>query len=241
MRNFKEKYQLFIMGLMAGLLIAGGFFILKLDDYFKELNLYKNVIKTFSYTSKNDDTLKNSGDTLPSEEKQESGNKIKNKKNIANEISTKKDLVLNTDTINSHSIKDSLLISGVINPDDIVIRKDELLFTKTIEVLNLNPVTNRTSKDSLLQKVSGVSEEKNNTKEFFNIEFWQSPLNYKGYRMSKYKLVLYGVTSADKLKIYKLDDVIYLKNGALFYQLDYASDFKQYERITDEVIINRLK
>jgi hypothetical protein len=241
MRNFKEKLQVFIMGLMAGLLIAGGFFILKLDDYFKELSFYKSVIKTFSNNSKNDEPLKNSGDTLSSEEKQEQGNKIKNKKNITNEISTKKDFVLDADTMNSHSSKDSLLISGISNPDDIVIRKDELLFTKTIEVLNLSPIANRTSKDSLLQKVSGVSDEKNNMKEFFNIEFWQSPLNYKGYRMSKYKLVLYGVTSADKLKIYKLDDVIYLKNGALFYQLDYANDFKQYERITDEVIINRLK
>jgi hypothetical protein len=51
MSSFKEKLQVFMLGLMAGLIIAGGFFILKLDDYFKELNFYKNVVKTFTFKS----------------------------------------------------------------------------------------------------------------------------------------------------------------------------------------------
>jgi hypothetical protein len=48
----------------------------------------------------------------------------------------------------------------------------------------------------------------------FNIEFWTSPLHYKGYKMGKYKLVLYGINATDDIKIYRLDDVVYLKNNA---------------------------
>ncbi len=43
MSNFRERSQLFLLGLMFGLLIGCGFFILKLDDYFKELSVYKSV------------------------------------------------------------------------------------------------------------------------------------------------------------------------------------------------------
>ena len=96
-------------------------------------------------------------------------------------------------------------------------------------------------KDSLLQKVSGVKDDKNVASQFFNIEYWQSPLNYKGYKMSKYKMVLYGIAASDGMKVYKLDDIIYLKNASMVYRLDNTGDFKPYERITDEVIINRLK
>ena len=88
--------------------------------------------------------------------------------------------------------------------------------------------------------MTGIKEE-NNSKQMFNIEFWTSPLNYKGYKMGKYKLVLYGINATDDIKIYRLDDVIYLKNSAMVYQLDYVSDFKYYERITDETILSKLK
>lgn len=241
MDNLKKKSQVFIVGVMVGLIIAGGFFILKLDDYFKELNFYKKVAETFSSASKNNEVPVKLDDIASSKEKKENDNKTKIKKTSTGNSDIKTDYVLDADTLNAHSIKDSLRTENS-NPDDIVVRKDELLFTKTLEIFNLSPVaSNVNPKDSLLQKVSGVNDDRMNTKQFLNMEFWHSPLNYKGYKMSKYKLVLYGITSSDGIKLYKLEDVIYLKNSGMVYRLDYASDFKPYERITDESIINKLK
>ncbi|MCX6295511.1 MAG: hypothetical protein NTX97_05505, partial [Bacteroidetes bacterium] len=88
---------------------------------------------------------------------------------------------------------------------------------------------------------SGIKDDRNTSKQFLNIEFWSSPLNYKGYKMSKYKLVLYGIASAEGLKLFKLDDDIYMKSASFVYHLDAFGDFKPYERITDESIINKLK
>jgi len=48
MSSFKEKSYGFIIGILVGLIVAGGFFIFKLDDYFKELSFYKSVSNTFS-------------------------------------------------------------------------------------------------------------------------------------------------------------------------------------------------
>lgn len=245
MSNFREKSQVFILGLMAGLLIAGGFFILKLDDYFKELNFYKTVAKTFHPDSKIEvSPVKPEEKALVKEKKsKEITYKIKSvsQKDSIDTENGKIDFVLDKDTLNNHLAKDSLVVAS-ISPEDIVVRKDELLSTKTLEVINLNPIANRTSsKDSLIQKVSGIRDDRTSSKQFFNIELWQSPLNYKGYKMSKYKIVLYGITSTDGLKIYTVDDEVYLKNASTIYKLENASDFKAYEHITDENIISKLK
>lgn len=242
MINFKEKSQVFIMGMMAGLIIAGGFFILKLDDYFTELNFYKNVAKTFYLNSKSSESIIKSSDTKDSEEI--IANKVNTKKRISSNVDStnkKTNFVLNADTLNNHFGKDSIS-SNTIFPEDIVVRKDELLSTKTVEVINLNPVeSNANHSDSLLQKVSGVRDDKNSAKQFFNVELWQSPLNYKGYKMSKYKIVVYGVSSADAIKVYKIDEDIYFKNTSVVYKLEQSNDFKPYLSITDQSIISKLK
>lgn len=245
MFNFKEKSQVFIMGMMAGLIIAGGFFILKLDDYFKELNFYKNVAKTFYLNSKSSESVIKSTNTEQSEDKQSkkiiSKKKYSSSNDSTNATLKKTNFVVNADSLNTYLSKDSLSITNN-SPEDIIVKKDELLSTKTVEVINLNPVVNTTNySDSLLQKVSGIRDDRNSTNQFFNIELWQSPLNYKGYKMSKYKIVVYGVASADAIKVYKMDDAIYLKNASSVYKLEQSNDFKPYQFITDQTIINKLK
>jgi hypothetical protein len=238
MSGLKEKAQIFIIGLSIGLLIAGAFFILKLDDYFKELNLYKKVSQTFT-PAKDNSTLEQN----PIVEKQKKNNSKTIKKANTKDSSDVKpapDLSILSDT--SKVMRTDSLNASFTATEDIIVKKDELLATKTMEVFNMNPTANKPSgKDSLLQKVSGISDERSTGKQMFNVEFWQSPLNYKGYKMSKYKIVVYGIASAEGLKLYKLDDLIYLKFMSNVYKLDYSGEFKPYERITDEQIINRLK
>lgn len=236
MSRFKERSQGFIIGIMVGLIVAGGFFILKLDDYFKELNFYKTVAKSFSSESKEEHSAASPATAAVKEKPK--GTKVKTKKAREEEKSNEAESIPHSDTLSS--LKDSLILDAPAADADIVIRKDELLSTKTLEVPDLDPMAKMTLKDSLLQKVSGIKDDRN-SKQFFNIEFWSSPLNYKGYKMSKYKLVLYGISSADGLKLFKLDDVIYMKSASLVYRLDATGDFKPYERITDETVINKLK
>lgn len=248
MSSFKEKSQVFIIGLMAGLLVAGAFFILKLDDYFKELNFYKNIAKTFQADSKTDESAIKAEDKVPVKEKKSKDNTIKNKSlsnsdsASVNKVNT--NFVLDADTLNKALTKDSVesKISTINSSEEIVVRKDELLSTKTIEVNNLNLTVNRmNSKDSLLQKISGVKDDRNNSKQLVNLELWQSPLNYKGYKMSKYKITLYGITTFEGLKVYTLDDIIYLKHGSQVYKLENSSEYRPYEHITDESVISKLK
>ena len=231
MSSLREKSQVFIIGLLIGLLVAGGFFVFKLDDYFKELNFYKRFAETFEEEKKAAPVQDVSSDKI------ENSKKISSKKSKSSINTVKSDLAVTNDSL---ATIDSAKISEGSFSDEIVVKKDEMATSKTMQVIQLSPTATKNGKDSLLQKVTGIKEE-NNSKQMFNIEFWTSPLNYKGYKMGKYKLVLYGINATDDIKIYRLDDVIYLKNSAMVYQLDYVSDFKYYERITDETILSKLK
>ena len=40
---FRDKLQVFFLGLLFGLVIGGGFFLLKMDQYVKELSFYRSI------------------------------------------------------------------------------------------------------------------------------------------------------------------------------------------------------
>lgn len=234
MSSLKEKSQVFIIGLLVGLLVAGGFFVFKLDDYFQELNFYKRFAETFQ-SEKSVEPSTSVSEASPSSTSTHKNNKKKMvsvSSNITEE--EKKDT-------NLYSANDSAVFVKTAS-DEIVVKKDEMLTSKTYEVINLSPASNKPNgKDSLLQKVSGIKDDRMNGKQMFNVEFWTSPLNYRGYKMSKYKIVLYGVDPDDAIKLYRLEDMIYMKNNAIVYELSPTGDFSSYERITDELILNKLK
>ena len=48
MNYLKRKAPPFTLGLLLGIVIAGTFFMFRLDNYIKELSIYKNVSETFS-------------------------------------------------------------------------------------------------------------------------------------------------------------------------------------------------
>lgn len=194
MSSLKEKTQIFAIGLLIGLLVAGVFFIFKLDDYFKELNFYKHFAETFSAEKKVDAAeLKKSDEKVNNKEKE---SVKKNRKEKVELVQTESNEVALSKVVISDSIHNK-----PEEQEEIVVKKDEMISSKTISIIMFNPIVKMSAKDSLLQKVSGISEDKNNLP-FINIEFWKSPLNYKGYKLSKYKLIVYGINSADAVTIY---------------------------------------
>ena len=84
MSDFKEKTQTFVLGMLVGLVIAGSFFIFKLDAYIEKLKLYKNITKTFyldNTKNKKRDIEKTSEET---EEKLQTNESKKEKKREKN-------------------------------------------------------------------------------------------------------------------------------------------------------------
>ena len=235
MQQFRDKLQVFFMGLMLGLLVGVGFFLLKLDDYFKELNFYKHISLSQDATTKESDDSKSS-------QPNKNGSSNATYKAPLKMISPYPDSTDRSEQNVSQANQSST--DTAQNHADIVVMKDELIGVKQLDVIN-NTLTASgngvTNKDSLLQKYSDIRDDRNNPKQQYAIEYWHSPINYKGYKLSKNKVILFGITMQDEIALVKLDDGLFLKIQQVPYKLELNDDFRQFEKVSDESLLARLK
>jgi hypothetical protein len=70
-----------------------------------------------------------------------------------------------------------------------VVLRDKLLHTQRITILKNSGSNTSSASDKLSERMS--------SDDFFvnqlSVEFWESPINYQGYRLNKSKLILFGI------------------------------------------------
>jgi hypothetical protein len=209
---FRDKLQVFFLGFLMGIVLGGGFFVLKLDQYVKDLALYKSLTEKDPQPEHE----------LSDPDKEEVKPKKKPKKTV-----TVTDTPA-TDTTDLVAAGDTSLPSvfDTDNSDEIVIRKDELLGQRSVALYDLNQSPGDTTAGS---------------KAYFTVEFWRSPLNYKGYKFSRTRLVLFGFAQEDVASMYRLENETFLKTGSGVFRIEPATDFRQLERVTDEALIAQMQ
>lgn len=116
---------------------------------------------------------------------------------------------------------------------EVNVAKEEFLSVKNIKLIDLDGAT----KDTLAAKLAGVSDESSS---LFFVEFWRTPLNSKGYRMSRNRIILYGFSDFSSINLYKVDDVYYLKSEEQVYKLNPGTDFMPMERVNDSELLARI-
>jgi len=126
--------------------------------------------------------------------------------------------------------------SAYINSDTYQVLKEELLSVKNIYVKTDTPDEKVNTADSLAASLAGVTTPP--AEEFFMVEFWKTPLNSKGYKMTRSRLLIYGYPEKPDLALVKRNDAYYLRNNNLVYKLNYSSEFKPMERTTETGIFN---
>ena len=127
---------------------------------------------------------------------------------------------------------DSVIVVDSTEQDDLLqIVKDEKLKSETLKlvIINKEPI------DTLLQKLLDV---KPVVQKQIIVEYWESPINYKGYKLSKSKLIIYGIKPLMESAIYKNESVYYFRANNLYYQLVESSDFKAISSISKPDFIN---
>jgi len=211
---FKEKLQIFIFGLSVGLLAGCLFFIFRLDSYVRKFDMSlltqkQNVSEQLVNPTKTEDAIKM--------QKEKSGDKTNSKKE---DVSNTK----NQSLISFNDINDS----SYINSNNYQVLKEELISVKNIYVKTITPVEKTSTTDSLAASLAGVNTP--SAEEFFMIEFWKTPLNSKGYKMTRSRLLIYGFPEKTDLALIKKNDYYYLRNNNLVYKLNYSSEFKPMER-----------
>lgn len=134
---------------------------------------------------------------------------------------------------------DSIQADSGLSPEDIVIKKDRLIFSASLRLTIKNGNDSIAAKDSILGELSGVHLEAE--KKEYIVEFWESPINYKGYKMGNKKIVLFGIGEEfEKISLIQVEKKIYLKYYDMVYQLDVTYNFEPLKKITDKTLLARI-
>ncbi len=151
-----------------------------------------------------------------------------------------KDTTTNTlldTTVAEYAIKNKDTLSSdtaIIKDETININSDKKITSKIISINYLTP-TNTSTSDSLINKLINVNPVK---PQQIIIEFWESPLNYTGYKMSKSKLIVYGLNPHFDYQLYAKNDQYFLNFEQIYYQLQETTNFKKYVSVDKSIIFN---
>ncbi|MEQ1733437.1 MAG: hypothetical protein ABL940_07175 [Bacteroidia bacterium] len=136
-----------------------------------------------------------------------------------------------TDATNSTVSTDSTTTQqDSLNDDAVAIRKDELLETRLIEISS-NQIRKANANDSLLADVANVPTSASNVLRTITVEYWQSPINYKGYKMNSGKLVLFGLSPDEPLSLTEINNDLFLKHANNVYKIMGCTEFHSLERM----------
>ncbi|MBP9068729.1 MAG: hypothetical protein KBG47_04430 [Bacteroidia bacterium] len=126
-------------------------------------------------------------------------------------------------------------VDSIINSDaSINVVVDQLLSSKLIKIINL---TNSNSNDTLAQNVSGVNSIQSDS---YVMEFWKTPLNSKGYRFQKNKIMLYGINDHNDLLLYQFEGRYFIKSFEVVYELESTQDFQPLVKVNNIELLSKL-
>lgn len=120
------------------------------------------------------------------------------------------------------------------------VKRDEILAFKMVRIAGLSDSVVNASAflDSLLTDDRNVKHTISNQ---IRVEFWKSPINYKGYKLSKEKLVLFGIFDFADVMLEIHQQNLYLKDKNIYYLLKSSDDFKSLipAKKMEKVIVNK--
>jgi len=131
---------------------------------------------------------------------------------------------------------DSLLAKNTSS--DVNINRDQLVESLKVKINYIKPDI-ISSEDSLLNKINNVKI--GNRPSSIEVEIWQSPIHYKGYKLGKNKLVVFGIDADSDILLFDLNDYLLLQSGSIYYRLEKTSEFKNLKKFNDQAVIARLK
>ncbi|MCD6020258.1 MAG: hypothetical protein K0S53_3379 [Bacteroidetes bacterium] len=126
-------------------------------------------------------------------------------------------------------------VDDLLKEEDINVAQEELLSVKNIKVIDLDGPS---KKDTLTGQLAGVTS--SDYPNLFFVEFWKTPLNSKGYRMTRNRVILYGLSDFSSITIYKVDDNFYLKNDDVVYKISSGTEFKPMELVHDTDLLAKI-
>ena len=139
---------------------------------------------------------------------------------------------------NDSKLYDSLVQAGLVkdvNNNTVVVVnefgkndriKTDKLIGRTVVTIKKKKISQHDTLASSLADIKPISNK-------MEIEFWESPVNYKGYRLGKDKMIVFGIINQD-IKLVMMDKDLYLITLNNLYLIKPCSDFCKLNPIRDK-------
>ncbi|MEX1001870.1 MAG: hypothetical protein WDZ35_07135 [Crocinitomicaceae bacterium] len=141
--------------------------------------------------------------------------------NIANTV------IEEPDTLIAEVVEDTTEMEN-----DLSIKREKLIDSRWMKVIVLEE---KEEKDSLIKDMLGIHDK---MPDQLLVEFWESPLSFSGYKLSKSKLILYDMPAALEYKLYRTEKTYYLSTESMYYLLKETEEFLPYKEVKKEVVFN---
>jgi len=130
------------------------------------------------------------------------------------------------------TLSERILPRDTTADEELNIKRDRMITSRRMPIVYLEEAA---EKDSVIKDLLGIKE--NRPKDMI-IQFWESPLGYSGYKLSRNTLVLYGLSEQFKYTVYFKGNNHYLATKELFYVLKETSDFVSFKSADRNTILN---
>jgi hypothetical protein len=262
MKKQKNKFAYLLVGIFIGILIAFSIAWWQGNDI-GEWSFVKKVKSYFSniFSKHDDQEITTINDNIDKTHKIKAGNKL-------TDPGLKNDSAF-YDTTNidfydpaaldeflaryNGQLPDSLVLDSIIKSQNNIdinlyntsgnqpVKSDKIIFAKSYNIPGIdffNEENNSTGIDSLLTDNKSKSQNKN--KNTLRVEFWKSPINYKGYKISVNKLIIFGIDQFDMISFKMMNNVLFMKYMSDYYQIDKTIDFKPLVLLNNSQLISQL-
>lgn len=140
---------------------------------------------------------------------------------------------------------DSVTLRTAFAPgQEIVIRKDRLISSHLIPVLSPGTTAVKGEKKGKAKSLSQMAQEKlgedsglpqdEDVVPVMQVELWQSPVNYRGYKLSVNRLQLFGLEEISGIKLYNIEGQLFLQYFNEYYLLRPSQEYLSYLRVREQ-------
>ncbi len=159
-----------------------------------------------------------------------------------------------TDSINEYAPDTSrklVIANEEIGDNQDVVKREELLMafnTRVVDKSTDSQKKNAAPADSVSREAIGKLNPEAKLPEAtvpgdnYKIEVWKSPINFRGYRMVKNRITVYGIEQPSAIRVLKLGEQYFMEYEPGAYTKLYPGDqFNAFVKVRDSEIINQLK
>ena len=121
------------------------------------------------------------------------------------------------------------------------IAKDRLISTRAYRHPEPLPPSFRSETTRILDSLIGNFNRKTGLENMIIVEFWMSPLNFRGYKLSHSKFIVYGFEQPEAFSLHSDGNTYFVKYFDNFYPVSHTLEFKPLVPLSDASLLEEFQ